>query len=83
MTFLYSPLEQFEILPLISLNLGFLDLSITNQTILLLLITFFTVTLFLSSLKQSDSSLFITSHRWQAVVEMVYLLVLGIVTDTI
>jgi ATP synthase subunit 6 len=83
MLFLFSPLEQFEILPLISLNLGFLDLSITNQVVLLFLISFFLISLFFASLKQSDSSLFITSHRWQAIIEMVYLLVLNIVTDNI
>lgn len=83
MLFLFSPLEQFEILPLISLNLGFLDLSITNQVVLLFLISFFLISLFFASLKQTDSSLFITSHRWQAIVEMVYLLVLNIVTDNI
>jgi len=83
MLFLFSPLEQFEILPLISLNLGFLDLSITNQVVLLFLISFFLISLFFASLKQTDSSLFITSHRWQAIIEMVYLLVLNIVTDNI
>ena len=83
MLYLFSPLEQFEILPLINFNLGFLDLSITNQVVLLFLISFFLISLFFASLKQSDSTLFIISHRWQAIIEMLYLLVLNIVTDNI
>ena len=36
----YSPLEQFEILPLFSLYLGGLDFSITNETVILVVIFF-------------------------------------------
>jgi len=36
----YSPLEQFEILPLFSLYLGGLDFSITNETVILGVIFF-------------------------------------------
>jgi len=43
--FFYSPLEQFEILPLIPLYLGGIDFSITNETIILIVI-FFTVQTF-------------------------------------
>jgi len=83
LSFLSSPLEQFEILPLFSLNLGYLDLSITNQTVILFLIlTFFSI-LFLGCLKQSDSSLFIVPHRWQIIIETIYMMVLNMVNDTI
>jgi len=34
---LFSPLEQFEIFPLLSLRLGSLDLSFTNSALLLFL----------------------------------------------
>jgi F0F1-type ATP synthase membrane subunit a len=78
-----SPLEQFEILPLISLNFGLLDFSITNQTIILALISFIFVTYFLSFLKQSDNSLFIIPSRWQVIVEFVYSLVLNVVAENI
>jgi len=66
-----SPLEQFEIIPVISLYLGGLDFSITNETIILLLIIFFVSTFFLSSFKQTDSTLFIVPHRWQIIIEMI------------
>jgi len=36
--FITSPLEQFEIIPLISLPFGYFDFSITNQTVILGLI---------------------------------------------
>ena len=41
-----SPLEQFEIYPLIPIHLGIIDLSITNQTVILLLTLFLVVNLF-------------------------------------
>jgi len=38
--FFFSPLEQFEILPVFSFYLGGLDFSITNETIILVVIFF-------------------------------------------
>jgi hypothetical protein len=35
MFFLSSPLEQFQILPIIPINVGVFDFSITNATIIL------------------------------------------------
>jgi len=46
-TLLSSPLEQFEILPVISFYLGGLDFSITNEAVILFLIFFFVSTFFL------------------------------------
>jgi hypothetical protein len=42
-----SPLEQFEILPLLQIYLGGLDFSITNETIILFIIFFLVSTFFL------------------------------------
>ena len=81
--FFFSPLEQFEILPLISVTLGLLDLSITNQTVILFLILFFCSILFFSLLKQSNSSLFIIPTRWQSIIEFVYLIVLSMVNENV
>jgi len=59
----YSPLEQFEILPLISLYLGGLDFSITNETVILGLIFFLLTLLLQSSFKSNEfGGLFITPH---------------------
>ena len=80
---IFSPLEQFEILPLLVLKFGFLDLSITNQTILLILIFFFVVVTFFSLLKLSDNSLFVVPTRWQSVIEVFYTLILSMTIDNI
>lgn len=82
-TLFTSPLEQFEIIPVISLYLGGIDFSITNETIILFLIIFFVSTFFLSSFKQTDSTLFIVPHRWQVIIEMIYKMILSMITDNI
>jgi ATP synthase subunit 6 len=79
----FSPLEQFEILPLLPIRISFLDFSITNQTIMLALIVFFLISIFFVILKQSNNSLFVVPHRFQIVLEFLYSMILGIVVDNI
>jgi len=79
----FSPLEQFEILPVFPITISFLDFSITNQTIMLSLIIFFLISIFFIVLKQSTNSLFIVPHRFQIVLELLYSMILGIVVDNI
>ena len=79
----FSPLEQFEILPLLPITISFLDFSITNQTIMLSLIVFFLISIFFIVLKQSTNTLFIVPHRFQIVLELLYSMILGIVVDNI
>ena len=82
--FFTSPLEQFEIYPLIPIHLGFIDLSITNQTIILFLILFFIYNLFFAILLKRDSSeIYIIPTRWQAFIEMLYSVVLSMVADNV
>jgi ATP synthase subunit 6 len=78
-----SPLEQFQVLPVFSFYLGFIDFSITNETIILSLIFFFSLVLFLSLAKPNDNSYFIVPNRWQSVVEIIYKLILALVNDNI
>jgi len=52
--FINSPLEQFEILPFVFLTLGVFDFSITNQTLTLILICFFIITLFFFNFKNNN-----------------------------
>tara|TARA_B100000989_G_C19470658_1_gene440531 strand:- start:458 stop:1234 length:777 start_codon:yes stop_codon:yes gene_type:complete len=78
-----SPLEQFEILPLISFYLGGLDFSITNEAVILFLIFFFSLTFISSVVKQSDSSLYIIPNRWQIVVGIIYKMILSMISDNI
>lgn len=81
--FFFSPLEQFEILPLFSIYLGNLDFSITNETVILFVV-FFSVYLFKSSIvNQSDKSVLIVPSRWQIIFEAIYKTVLSMVVDNI
>ena len=82
-TLFSSPLEQFEILPLISFYLGGLDFSITNEAVILFLIFFFSLTFISSVVKQSDSSLYIIPNRWQIVVGIIYKMILSMISDNI
>ena len=82
-TLFSSPLEQFEILPVFSLYMGGLDFSITNEAVILFLIFFFTITFFSSAFKQSDSTLYVVPHRWQVIIEIVYKMVLSMISDNI
>jgi hypothetical protein len=63
MSNLFSPLEQFEIIPVISFRLGFLDFSITNETVILGVIFFFGFFLFDFSVNVKDSTFYIIPHR--------------------
>lgn len=78
-----SPLEQFQVLPIITFFFGFFDFSLTNETIILLLITFFTLVLFCSLSKENDNSFSIIPNRWQSIFEIIYKLILSLVTDNI
>ncbi len=80
--FILSPLEQFQVLPFIPLNLGFIDLTITNVNILMALmiaLTFF----FMHCLKDSDGTLKLFPNAWQSALESIYSLILALVTDNI
>ncbi len=78
-----SPLEQFQILPIFSCYFGFIDLSITNETIILMVIAIFSLVFFYSLVKQNDTTYFIVPNRWQAIIEIIYKLILSLVTDNI
>lgn len=78
----FSPLEQFEILPLLQNFLG-LGLTITNETIILILFFSFIFLFFNSSVNQNDKSLYVIPHRWQVIIEIIYKMILAMVTDNI
>jgi len=83
MNYFFSPLEQFQVLPIFSVYLNFIDISLTNETIILVLILFFSLILFTSLVKEQESSYFIVPNRWQSVIEIIYKLILSLVTDNI
>jgi len=80
---IFSPLEQFQIIPLFSLTLGIFDISITNEVIILLLVLFFSSIFFLSPSKIKDNSYLIIPGNCQAIIEILYKMLLSLVTDNI
>jgi ATP synthase subunit 6 len=80
--FLSSPLEQFQILPLIPFNLGNFDFSITNGTIISA-IGLFSFIYVLHSLLSKNKTFFIVPNRIQYVVEVIYGVVYGLLNDNV
>ena len=78
----FSPLEQFSILPIIPITFGTIDLSITNEVVIMLLVFGFLMT-FIKALLIKDNTFYIIPNRWQALIEMIYDLVLSMVLDNI
>ena len=81
--FFYSPLEQFEILPLIPLYLGGIDFSITNETIILIVIFFTVQTFFLFCTNEKDSTLSFIPSRIQVIFEGIYKVIVGLIVDNL
>jgi ATP synthase subunit 6 len=82
MIFISSPLEQFQVLPILPLQLGIIDLSITNETIILLVL-FVMTSFYVFSILGEDGSFHIVPNRWQAIIEIIYKLILSLVVDNI
>lgn len=77
-----SPLEQFQVIPVIPLKIGALDLTISNVTIITIVMIFI-VSLFLQALTAKDGTYKVLPNAWQAVIESIYNLILSLVTDNI
>jgi len=75
-------LEQFQVLPIISLTFGFIDLSVTNEVFILVLV-FFLIGTLIFSLLNKDNSLFLIPNSWQSMLEMIYKIILSLVVDNI
>jgi ATP synthase subunit 6 len=80
MTFYYSPLEQFEILPIFNF-LGIFTL--TNQFITLFIIVLTLILFFFLLLKPSTQTFYIIPSRWQSMLEIIYILILNMVLENI
>jgi len=78
-----SPLEQFQILPLIPVVFGVFDLSITNQTIILVLVFFFSLVFFNAVVDPKDNTFPLIPSRWQSFLELAYRMMLSLVVDNI
>jgi len=80
---LFSPLEQFEVFPLFVIRFDYIDISITNQTLFIVLFLFFIILFVKASVKPKDNTLYIIPTRWQSVMEIFYNLILSMVVDNI
>jgi len=79
----YSPLDQFKIAPLISLQIAGLDLSFTNFT-LAALVTLFVIQSIVFLIKEpTTNSFFVIPSGWQNLIEKLYALVSQILSDII
>lgn len=79
----FSPLEQFQILPLIPFHLGNLDFSLTNSALMGGLILFLIFTLLLSILEKKTFSFFFVPNRWQVIFEILYKAVVSMLSENV
>jgi ATP synthase subunit 6 len=82
MQFLFSPLEQFQILPLVQIHLGIFDFSITNVTLILTL-GIGSVIFVLYSLLSEEGNFSVVPNRIQFVFEMFYELIFNMLNDVV
>lgn len=78
-----SPLDQFKIAPLFSLNLFSLDFSLTNFLLAAILNLVIIKALIYTSKEKSSNTLFVVPNGWQLIIEKIYVLVAGLVSDII
>jgi ATP synthase subunit 6 len=81
--FFESPLEQFQVFPIVNLTANFFDVSITNETIILFLIFIISYVFFYSCAHQKDESFFLIPSVWQSFIEIIYSLIMSLVLDNI
>ena len=79
----YSPLEQFQIIPIFSVHLGNLDFSITNYTLITLLVVFIFITYLFILTDRKNFSLFLILNRWQSIIETLYKVMISMVSDNV
>jgi ATP synthase subunit 6 len=74
-----NPLEQFEIIPLIGIQFGNVDLSFTNSSLLMLI----SVSTFLILVRLIAFKITIIPTRWQFFVEAIFEFILTLVLDNV
>lgn len=78
-----SPLEQFQILPIIPIRFGFADFSITNEMVVLFILFTLSSYAIASFVLSNDMSLSVYPTRWQVGAELLYTMVLSMVVDNV
>jgi F-type H+-transporting ATPase subunit a len=77
----FNPLEQFQIVPLISLNVGAVDISFTNSALAAVGASTFFILLARLVFHTGQGS--IVPSRWQSLLEMIYDVVAGVLNDNV
>ena len=77
----FNPLEQFQIVPLISFNIGAVDFSFTNSALAAVGASTFFILLVRLVFHTGQGS--IVPSRWQSLLEMIYDLVAGVLNDNV
>jgi len=80
---MFSPLDQFKIAPIFSLNIFNIDLSITNFFVIMLLTLLIMQSLVFTMKNKKNKTLFVTPTGWQLIIEKLYLLVANLLADII
>ena len=82
-----SPLEQFQILSLITINIYDFDLSFTNALLInIIILTGFGIVLYCNSSTKNNTktiSFFLYPNNWQALIEFIYIVISQLVFDLI
>lgn len=80
--YLLSPLEQFQILPLIPIRFGDLDISFTNGNLIILIALGGYLTL-MTMLLSPKGSFYLVPSRWQIVIETFYETIANMLYDNL
>jgi len=81
--FIFSPLEQFEILIILPLYLEGFDFSITNETIILSIVFLFFTIFFSASLNPKDLMLNLIPNKIQTIFESIYGILVSLIVDNL
>ena len=78
---LFNPLEQFQLVPFITLRSGTFDFSLTNSTFFIIWsLVIFILFVHLCTFQGGGT---VVPNRWQIILENLYSLVLGVVLDNL
>nr|AAG23663.1 ATP synthase F0 subunit 6 [Thraustochytrium aureum] len=78
---IFSPLEQFELVPILSIRIGSFDFSFTNASLFIFFSLFFI--LVFTNLVSFNGNGFLIPNRWQYVFESFFLFIENIVQENI
>ena len=79
---LFTPLEQFQVLSFFSLNLFYLDFSVTNIILVTVLILIF-FCLFVWLLSSYDQTFYVIPNNWQVLLEIIFDMISQLLFDNL